>query len=146
MRVRITRIDKSLPLPVYKTRGSVGFDLVTREETIINPGEIKRIPCNVIVQTPAGFMLLLALRSSAPVKKPGLIKPHSIGVVDQDYCGPEDELKFQVQNIGDQVIKIERGESIGQGVFVKIEQVEFVEGEPMESVSRGGFGSTDTRV
>lgn len=142
MKVQITRIDKTLPLPVYKTRGSVGFDLVTREETLIHPGEIVRIPCNVIVQTPKGFMLLLALRSSAPMKKPGLIKPHSIGIVDQDYSGPEDELKFQVQNIGDQVIKIERGESIGQGVFVRVEQVDFTEVDQPVGVSRGGFGST----
>ena len=142
MRVKITRIDKTLPLPIYKTKGSVGFDLVTREETIINPGEIARIPSNVIVQTPKGYMLLLALRSSTPIKKPGLIKPHSIGVVDQDYSGPEDELKFQVQNIGDQAVKVERGESIGQGIFVKIETADFVEIDRPNGASRGGFGST----
>ena len=120
----------------------MGFDLVTREETIINPGEIARIPSNVIVQTPKGYMLLLALRSSTPIKKPGLIVPHSVGIVDQDYSGPEDEIRFQVQNVGDQVIKVERGESIGQGVFVRVEQANFVEIDRPNGASRGGFGST----
>ena len=142
MRVKITRIDKTLPLPIYKTKGSVGFDLVTREETIINPGQIARIPSNVIVQTPKGYMLLLALRSSTPIKKPGLIVPHSVGIVDQDYSGPEDEIRFQVQNVGDQVIKVERGESIGQGVFVRVEQANFGEIDRANGASRGGFGNT----
>lgn len=121
----------------------MGFDLVTREDAIIHPGELVRIPSNVIVQTPKGFMLLLTLRSSTPVKKPGLIVPHSVGIVDQDYSGPEDEIRFQVQNVGDQVIKVERGESIGQGVFVRVEQVNFVEIDRPNGMSRGGFGSTD---
>ncbi|AKM84544.1 MAG: deoxyuridine 5'-triphosphate nucleotidohydrolase Dut, dUTP pyrophosphatase [candidate division Kazan bacterium GW2011_GWA1_50_15] len=142
MRVRITRIDKTLPLPIYKTAGAAGFDLITREDTVIRPGEITRIPCNMIVQTPPGYMLLLTMRSSTPSKKPGLIKPHSVGIVDSDYCGPEDELKFQVQNVGDQNITVERGEAIGQGIFVKIEQVQLLEVEQTAAVSRGGFGST----
>ncbi len=30
MKVKIKRIDKSLPLPVYETNGSVGFDIIAR--------------------------------------------------------------------------------------------------------------------
>lgn len=144
MKVRIKRIDKSLPLPVYKTSGSVGFDLVTRETTVVQPGEIARIPSNIIVQTPPGYMLMLSLRSSAPSKKPGLIKPHAVGIVDQDYCGPEDEIRFQVQNIGSAPVTVARGEQIGQGIFVKVEQAEFEEINDVVGASRGGFGSTDT--
>ncbi|OGB75374.1 dUTPase [candidate division Kazan bacterium RIFCSPHIGHO2_01_FULL_49_10] len=145
MRVQIKRIDESLPLPVYKTAGSVGFDLVTREATVIGPGAIARIPSNIVVQTPPGYMLLLTMRSSTPVKKPGLIKPHAIGVVDQDYCGPEDEIKFQVQNVSSVPITVERGEQIGQGIFVKVDQAEFVELTEVVGASRGGFGSTDNQ-
>jgi dUTP pyrophosphatase len=143
MRVKITRIDKSLPLPEYKTAGAVGFDFVTRVTTTIQPGEIARIPSNVIVQTPPGYMLLATMRSSTPVKKPGLIKPHAIGVIDQDYCGPEDEIKFQVQNVGREPLVVERGERIGQGIFVRVDQAEWEEVEEAAAASRGGFGSTD---
>lgn len=143
MKVRIKRIDKELPLPVYKTAGSVGFDLITRETTVINPDELKRIPCNVVVETPAGYMLMVAPRSSMPAKKPGLICPHSVGIIDQDYCGDNDEILFQVKNIGKEPIVVERGEAIGQAIFVKVEQAEFEEVENIKEISRGGFGSTD---
>lgn len=146
MQVKIKRIDTTLPLPVYKTAGSVGFDLVTRETTVIEPGAIARIPSNVVVQTPPGFMLLVTMRSSTPTKKPGLIKPHAIGVVDQDYCGPEDEIRFQVQNVSSVPIVVERGEQIGQGIFVRIEQAEFQEVTESVGASRGGFGSTDKSI
>ena len=145
MQVKIKRIDLSLPLPVYKTAGSVGFDLVTRETTVVPPGAIARIPSNIVVQTPPGYMLLLTMRSSTPVKKPGLIKPHAIGVVDQDYCGPDDEIKFQVQNVSSVPITVERGDQIGQGIFVRVDQAELVEIAELAGASRGGFGSTDEK-
>ncbi len=145
MKVRLKRIDKTLPLPVYKTAGSVGFDLITRETTVIAPGAIARIPCNVVVETPPGYMLLLALRSSAPMKKPGLIKPHAVGIVDQDYCGENDEILFQVQNIGQKPVTVARGEAVGQGVFVRVEKAEWEEVNETKTANRGGFGSTDGR-
>ncbi len=91
LHVTIKRIDASLPLPTYATAGSVGFDLVCREETEIAPRKLGYIPGNVIVQTPPGYMLLLTLRSSTPRRK-GLLVPHGVGVIDQDYCGEGDEL------------------------------------------------------
>lgn len=141
-KVKIKRIDKSLPLPIYETQGSVGFDLLAREDMTINPGEIARIPGNVIVQVPQGYMLLLASRSSTPVKK-GLTKPHGIGVIDQDYCGENDELLIQVYNFTNEPTHVAKGEKIAQGVFVKVDQLEFTEVDEMQSPSRGGFGSTN---
>lgn len=143
MIVKIKRIDSSLPLPEYKTSGSVCFDLVVREDAVVQPGELVRVPLNVIVQTPPGYMLMLVPRSSLPAKKLGLIYPHGVGVIDQDYCGPEDELKLQVMNVGKEPIVLNRGEAIGQAGFVKIEKAELVEVDEMVGASRGGFGSTD---
>ena len=69
MKVKITRIDKSLPLPKYETKGSVGFDFVAREDTEIQPHAVALVPGNVIVEVPLGYMLLVSLRSSTPRKK-----------------------------------------------------------------------------
>src|SRR3989338_2794769 len=99
MKVRIKRIDQSIPLPAYQTSGSVGFDIHAREDTVIPPKSVALVPGNIIVETPPGYMLVVALRSSTPRKK-GLHKPHGIGVIDQDYCGDEDEVKVQVYNPG----------------------------------------------
>ena len=87
--------------------------------------------------------LVLAPRSSTP-KKTGLSYPHSIGVIDQDYCGPEDELKVQVYNFTDENVTVRRGDKVGQGMFVKIEKALWEELDSMEhNKTRGGFGSTD---
>ncbi|MDH5596602.1 MAG: dUTP diphosphatase, partial [Candidatus Peregrinibacteria bacterium] len=64
MKVKIKRIDKTLPLPIYETGGSVGFDLLAREDITIKPDEITLIPANVIVEVPQGYALILASRSS----------------------------------------------------------------------------------
>jgi dUTP pyrophosphatase len=138
--VTIRRIDASLPLPTYATEGSVGFDLLCREDTEIPPRTLSLIPCNVIVRTPPGYMLLLSLRSSTPARK-GLLIPHGIGLIDQDYCGEGDELMVQVFNFRDEAVTVQRGERIAQGVFVPVMRVTWNEVEDMGK-GRGGFGST----
>lgn len=144
MKVRIKRIDKELPLPVYQTNGSVGFDIYSRETITIQPKEVAIVPSNLIVETPEGYMLMLALRSSTPRKK-GLLKPHGIGIIDNDYCGEKDEIGIQVYNFTDKPVVVERGERIAQGIFVKIDKFKWEEQNTMGN-SRGGFGSTGENV
>ena len=141
MQLAVTRFDTSLPLPEYQTKGSVGFDLCSRVDMTIDPHTIALIPLNLVVQIPDGYMLLVVPRSSTPKKKQLLI-PHGIGVVDQDYCGPEDEIKFQAYNFSDQPVTIEKGERIAQGLLVRVGVAEIVEKEVKSKTSRGGFGST----
>ncbi|OLE07618.1 MAG: dUTPase [Ktedonobacter sp. 13_1_20CM_4_53_11] len=140
LEVTIKRIDISLPLPTYATAGSVGFDLLCREDTGIAPRTLGRIPANVIVQTPPGYMLLVTLRSSTPRRK-GLLVPHGVGIIDQDYCGEGDEIMLQVYNFLDEAVTVQRGERIAQGMFVPIMQVNWNEVDEVGK-GRGGFGST----
>lgn len=144
MKVEITRIDKDLPLPKYETKGAVAFDLIAREDTNIPPKEIVLIPSNNIIKTPSGFALILAPRSSMP-KKTGLSFPHSIGIIDQDYCGTDDEIKIQVYNFTDKEVIVKKGDRIAQGMFVKIDKAEWEEVDVKDKPSRGGFGSTDKK-
>ena len=141
MNIKIKRIDKSLSLPTYQTKGAVGFDLTAREETVINPWEMKLISLNLIVKVPKGYGLFLFSRSSVPVKK-GLMIANSVGVIDQDYSGEEDELKTLVLNVTKKKVVVEKGERICQGIFLKLAVAKFSEVKKMSSKSRGGFGST----
>ncbi len=143
-KAKIKRIDKTLPLPVYETNGSVGFDIIARESIEIPSKEIKLIPGNIIVEVPKGYMLMVASRSSTPKKK-GLTPPHGLGIIDHDYCGNEDEIKIQVYNFTDESVIVERGEKIAQGVFIRIDKLEWEEVDEMTKDSRGGFGSTDNK-
>ena len=141
MHVSLQRIDTGLPLPSYHTNGAVGFDLITRVTTTVEPGKIALVPGNIIVKVPEGYLLMITPRSSLPRKK-GLICPHSVGIIDQDYHGEKDEILVQVQNITDQPVIVERGERIAQGIFVKIERAEWQEVDSHGAATRGGFGST----
>ena len=145
MQVRIKRIDPTLPLPEYHTPGSVAFDLYARETTEIQPGMLARVPANVVVETPHGYLLAVVSRSSTPGKK-GLSTPHGIGIIDQDYCGEQDEISLQVYNFTDHPVTVARGERIGQAAFVPVERAEWQEVSAMNTESRGGFGSTGSSV
>lgn len=141
MKVKIKRVDKTIALPIYETSGSVGFDMIARENVEVESGKVAMVPANVIVEVPLGYMLIVASRSSTPFKK-GLLPPHGFGIIDHDYCGPADEVRVLVYNFTDKMVKVDRGEKIAQGVFVKIDKFEWEEVEEMERASRGGFGST----
>lgn len=141
MKIKIKRIDSSLPLPQYATPGSVCFDLLARTDMQIEPHKIALIPTNIIIETPPGYMFVVVPRSSTPKKK-GLLIPHGIGIIDQDYSGPEDEVLFQVLNFTDEVVKVEKGERLAQGCFIPVERVDFEEVDKILEKSRGGIGST----
>ena len=85
--------------------------------------------------------MLLFARSSLPLKK-GLIVANSVGVIDQDYCGENDEIGLQVINFTKKNVIVDKGERIAQGLIVPIEAVTMKEVKKMTSKSRGGFGST----
>lgn len=89
-------------------------------------------------------VLKLYNRSSNP-KKLGLIVANGVGIVDADYYGNKDndgEIMFAFYNLLPWVVKIKRGDTIGQGVFTKFLQAD-EDGASGERV--GGFGSTDTQ-
>lgn len=141
MKVKIKRIDKSLPLPVYHTKGAVGCDLYARLTTTISAKSLGKIPANVIIQTPPGYMFVVASRGSTPFKK-GLMPPHGIGIGDQDFYGPEDEYQIAVYNFTNKAVIIESGERIAQGIFVPVEIAQWEEVDEVAEDNRGMFGST----
>jgi len=140
--LKIKLVDTSLPLPKYETSGSVAFDLYSRIDITVPPFLPTIIPANIIVKIPEGYFLMVASRSSTPKKK-GLIIANGIGVIDQDYCGDNDEIGLQVLNFTKEDVTVSKGERIGQALLVKIDKVDsFVQVEKMDEKSRGGFGST----
>jgi dUTP pyrophosphatase len=141
MKVRIKRLNHDQELPQYETDGSVGFDFQASETTTLQPSAVGLVPTGVVIETPPGYMLMLASRSSTP-KKHGLSVPHGIGVIDQDYSGETDEIFVQFYNFTDQPVTIEKGTRVAQGVFVRVDIATWDEVEKMERTDRGGFGST----
>lgn len=140
MKIKIKRFDKDLPLPIYKTPGSVALDCVAREQTVIAPKELAYIPLNVAIKPPEGHFILMAPRSSLHTR--GLMLPNSVGVFDEDFSGNEDEYKAAVYNFTDKPVIIERGERVTQLIVLPYVRAEWEEVDLMDTPTRGGFGST----
>jgi dUTP pyrophosphatase len=141
MNIFIHRIDAALPLPEYQTKGSCAFDFIARKTTVIEPHAVGFVPGNLIIEVPESHALLILPRSSL-FRKKSLLIPNAPGLIDCDYCGPDDEIKIQVLNMSDNTIIVERGERIAQGLFVKADQANWTETDRPTRDSRGGFGST----
>ena len=140
MKIRIKRFNKSFPLPEYKTLGAAAFDLTARITLEIPPREIRLVPLNIACETPEGYFLLLAARSST--HKKGLMLANGIGIGDPDFTGDEDEYAAAYLNFTDKTVLIEAGERIAQGMLVKFERAEWGEVDSLGNKTRGGFGST----
>lgn len=143
MLVALRTVDPSLPLPRYESAGAAAFDVVTRLTTVVSPRSISLVPGNVIIKVPDGYALLIVARSSLPRKK-GLLFPHAVGVIDQDYHGDDDEIMVQVYNFTEAPVTVERGERIAQGLFVRIDRADWQIVGSHHQASRGGFGTTGT--
>lgn len=142
IKIKIKRVDSTLPMPKYETHGSVAFDLYSRIDDVINPKELKLIPANFIISAPPkGYFLMLASRSSLPLKK-GLMIANGVGIFDHDYCGPEDEYQIQIYNFSDKPAEIKRGDRLAQLMLIKFEKAEIEEVHEITGASRGGLGST----
>lgn len=138
--------DKEINLPVRKTKFSAGYDIEAAEEVVV-PSFKKGMNPTLIKTGIKAYMqddevLMLYNRSSNPKKK-GLILTNSVGVIDKDYYGNQDNdghIMFAFYNIKDEDITIKKGEAIGQGIFQKylITDDDRAEGERI-----GGFGSTN---
>ena len=140
MKVRITRLDASVPLPARETSGAAAFDLAAAADISIPAGQIALVPTGLVIRVPDGYFLGIFARSSTPLKR-GLMVANGVGVIDADYCGPEDQVKVQVLNFTDAAVIVKRGDRIAQGIFLKYAPPEWDEGEPV-GPTRGGFGST----
>ncbi len=155
MKVRIYRKDKDIPLPRRQTGHSVGLDVHSAAEVELWPGKITLVPTGLIIESPAGYFFKIFIRSGFAIKN-GISLANDVGIVDEDYCGPEDEVKIglvrhynPLDPQGNQPLVIKKGTRIAQIIFEKIilNEVEWEEQDSPDFAgeSRGGFGSTGAR-
>jgi dUTP pyrophosphatase len=141
LQARIKKVIEDVELPQYQSAESAGFDLASAQDAVIEPNQIAKLRTGLIIEAPEGHFLLIAARSSLGLKK-GLQLANSVGVVDRDYAGPEDEIHLLIRNITTQAVEVKKGERLAQGLFVKVDQVKWRESDMVREQSRGGIGST----
>jgi dUTP pyrophosphatase len=118
--VRINVVDDRAVLPAYGTELSAGFDLAIIEDAVLGPLEAKVFSTGLIIQAPHDHMVLVAPRSST-WRKWHVHLGNTVGIVDEDFCGPDD---------------------VAQGIFVPITRATFEVVDGPIAKTRGGWGST----
>ncbi len=142
VKVLIKKLNPSLKLPSYKTKGASGMDLMACIKKSINlePGKSCIVPTGLSVAFSKDYEIQIRPRS-------GLAAKHNIsvlntpGTIDSDYRG---ELKIILFNHGDENFIINNNDRVAQMVLTPTLKMELEEtNELPESIrGEGGFGST----
>jgi dUTP pyrophosphatase len=150
MKVQVKRL-RDVPLPEYHSQGAAGFDLAIFEDMTLWPGQMQLAWTGLVIATPEDHMLVITPRSST-FKRYKVSLGNTVGIVDSDFSGPDDELVLQVfrptnhafnAGLDDSFpITIPAGTRIAQGIIVPVVRAEFEEVQEMTAPTRGGWGST----
>ena len=130
------RIDKLQ----YIDGKSDWIDLRAAEEISMKAGEFKLIPLGIAVKLPVGYEAHIVPRSST-FKNFGILQTNHMGVIDESYCGDNDQWFFPALAVRDTTIHV--NDRICQFRITKHQPVlNFIEAEHLDSPDRGGIGST----
>lgn len=132
----------SYNLPVRHTNCSAGYDFESILSFELQPGEIKKIPTGIKVQMNQDEMLMIVVRSSTGFKY-NVRMCNQVGIIESDYynnSSNEGHMWIALQNEGTEVFKVEAGDRVAQGIFVKFLTVD--DEEKIDNERNGGLGST----
>lgn len=141
--IRIKYFSNDIERLRYIDGKSDWIDLRAAEAIELKAGEFKLIPLGVAMALPEGYEAHVVPRSST-FKNFGIIQVNSMGIIDNSYCGSEDQWFFPAYAIRD--TKIEVNDRICQFRIMRNQpQISFIECQELEEVNRGGFGTTGKR-
>ena len=142
VKILVKKFDKDIKLPVYKTSGSSGMDLVAYIKSKINikPGKTAIVPTGIAVAIPRNYEIQIRPRSGLAANK-GISVLNTPGTVDSDYRG---EIKIILINLSKKKFIVKSGDRIAQMVLCPVAVGELKEVKILPRTVRGkrGFGST----
>ena len=131
--------DKIKPL-TYVDGKSDWIDLQAAEDVTMAAGEYKLIPLGVAMELPKGYEAHVIPRSST-FKHFGILQTNSMGLIDESYCGNNDQWHFPALAKRDTVIHA--GDRICQFRIIEHQpRIVFDPVDSLDNADRGGFGST----
>ncbi len=129
-------------VPHRKSEDDSGFDLKSKVDTILNPGQIQVVACGFKMSVPVGYEGQVRPRSGLAAKF-GIGVLNSPGTIDSGYRG---EVCVILVNHSTAPYTIHRGDRIAQLVINKLPpvEVELVSESDLSQTERGekGFGSS----
>ena len=139
--IKLRMIDEDLPAPSYQHAGDAGFDLPSRIDLVLEPGERATIPTGLAVAIPRGYAGLVLPRSGL-ASRHGIALVNSPGLIDSGYRGEVAVVLINTDRR--EPFHIKRGSRIAQMVIQKIEEATLIRVAVLDETTRGegGFGST----
>ena len=134
---------ESIELPKRSTSKSAGYDIRSIEEYTLKPGESHAFKTGVKVEMNDDEVFFIFDRSSVGFKYDVCLS-NSVGVIDADfYNNPENEghMAIKLINHGTKEFKVNIGDRIAQGIFVKFLTVD--DEDKNIKIRKGGIGSTN---
>lgn len=140
MNIKIKYFTDKINKLEYIDGKSDWIDLRASEDVELKSGEFKLIPLGVAMELPKGYEAHIVPRSST-FKNFGIIQTNSMGVIDETYCGSNDQWMMPVYAIRDTVIHI--NDRICQFRIMEHQpHINFNSVYELGGVDRGGFGSS----
>lgn len=139
-KIRIKYFNENIEKLAYIGGKSDWIDLRAAEDIELKAGEFKLIPLGVAMELPAGYEAHVVPRSST-YKNFGIIQTNHMGVIDETYCGDNDQWFFPAYALRD--TQIHAGDRICQFRIMEHQPaIEFEEAVCLGHEDRGGHGST----
>lgn len=140
MDIKIKYFTEDIDKLQYIDGKSDWIDLRAAETVEMKRGEFKLIPLGVAMALPKGYEAHIVPRSST-FKNFGIIQTNHMGVVDESYCGPNDQWFFAALAARDTIIHV--NDRICQFRIIEHQpKIEFVIDSLENNTDRGGHGST----
>lgn len=116
------------------------IDLRAAKEVELKAGEFKLIPLGIAMELPNGYEAHVVPRSST-YKNFGIIEANSMGIIDETYCGNNDQWFFPALAFRDTIIRV--NDRICQFRIQEHQPpILFNEVDKLDNPDRGGHGST----
>ncbi|EHI56271.1 hypothetical protein HMPREF9333_00550 [Johnsonella ignava ATCC 51276] len=140
LKIKIKYFSDKIEKLRYIEKKSDWIDLRAAKDIELKAGDYALIPLGVAIKLPHGYEAHVVPRSST-FKNFGIIQTNSMGVIDESYCGNNDQWYMPVYAIRDTNIRI--NDRICQFRIMEHQPtVVFDEVSKLEDSDRGGFGST----
>ena len=140
LKIKIKYFSNQIEKLKYIDDKSDWIDLRAAATVELKAGEFKLIPLGIGMQLPAGYEAHVVPRSST-FKNYGIIQTNSMGVIDETYCGDNDQWFFPAYALRDTVIQV--NDRICQFRIMEHQpRLQFQEVEELGGIDRGGHGST----
>lgn len=138
--IRIKYFTDTYALKYVGGNKSNWIDLRCAEDIEMKAGEFKYIPLGVAMELPEGYEAYVVPRSST-FKNYGIIQTNSIGIIDNSYCGDDDQWMMPAYATRDTFIG--KNERIAQFRIMRRQpKLIFQATYKLGNKNRGGLGST----